>query len=53
MPVRPADQRQPLVKVTIIDRSTRRGTLETPCALGNTVVLKGAALVLASRHKFD
>ncbi len=53
MPVRPGNQHQAFLKVTAIDPATRRGTLETPCAVGNTVVLKGAALVLASRHKFD
>jgi 3-hydroxybutyryl-CoA dehydratase len=41
------------VKVTAVDHSRRRVTLETRCAVGDTVVLKGEALVLAPSRKFD
>ena len=52
-PVRPGDQVEAVVKVLAIDHSRRRVTLETHCAVGNTVVLKGEALVLAPSRKFD
>ena len=52
-PVRPGDTVRAEVKVTAIDHSKRRVTLETHCAVGNTVVLKGEALVLAPSRKFD
>lgn len=52
-PVRPGDTVEAVVKVTAIDHSRRRVTLETYCAVGNTVVLKGEALVLAPSRKFD
>lgn len=52
-PVRPGDTVEAVVKVTAIDHSRRRVTLETHCAVGNTVVLKGEALVLAPSRKFD
>lgn len=52
-PVRPGDTVEAVVKVTAIDHSRRRVTLETHCAVGNTVVLKGEALVLAPSNKFD
>lgn len=52
-PVRPGDTVEAVVKVTAIDHSRRRVTLETHCAVGNTVVLKGEALVLAPSSKFD
>jgi 3-hydroxybutyryl-CoA dehydratase len=42
-----------VVKVTAIDHARRRVTLETHCAVGDTVVLKGEALVLAPSRKFD
>jgi len=52
-PVRPGDTLAAVVKVTAIDQRRRRVTLETHCAVGNTVVLKGEALVLAPSNKFD
>ena len=52
-PVRPGDLVLAEVKVTAIDHAKRRVTLETHCAVGNTVVLKGEALVLAPSRKFD
>ncbi|MDR0807591.1 MAG: MaoC family dehydratase [Gemmobacter sp.] len=52
-PVRPGDAVHAEVKVTAIDYARRRVTLETHCAVGNTVVLKGEALVLAPSRKFD
>jgi 3-hydroxybutyryl-CoA dehydratase len=52
-PVRPGDTVHAEVKVTSIDHAKRRVTLETHCAVGNTVVLKGEALVLAPSRKFD
>ncbi len=52
-PVRPGDQVLAEVIVTAIDHSRRRVTLETRCAVGDTVVLKGEALVLAPSRKFD
>lgn len=52
-PVRPGDFVIAEVKVTEIDHARRRVTLETRCAVGDTVVLKGEALVLAPSRKFD
>ncbi len=52
-PVRPGDTVEAVVTVTAIDHSRRRVTLETHCAVGNTFVLKGEALVLAPSRKFD
>ncbi|WP_323005973.1 MaoC family dehydratase [Pseudorhodobacter sp.] len=52
-PVRPGDRVFAQVKVTAIDIGRRRVTLETHCAVGDTVVLKGEALVLAPSRKFD
>lgn len=52
-PVRPGDQVETQVKVTAIDQARRRVTLETQCMVGNTVVLKGEALVLAPSRKID
>jgi 3-hydroxybutyryl-CoA dehydratase len=52
-PVRPGDTVRAEVTVTSIDHAKRRVTLETKCAVGNTVVLKGEALVLAPSRKFD
>lgn len=52
-PVRPGDVVYAEVKVIAIDHSRRRVTLETHCAVGDTVVLKGEALVLAPSRKFD
>lgn len=52
-PVRPGDDLTARVTVTAIDHAKRRVTLETQCAVGNTVVLKGEALVMAPSRKFD
>ena len=52
-PVRPGDTVRAVVTVTAIDHARRRVTLETRCGVGDTVVLKGEALVLAPSHKFD
>jgi len=52
-PVRPGDMVYAEVKVLEIDYSRRRVTLECHCAVGDTVVLKGEALVLAPSRKFD
>ena len=52
-PVRPGDMVYAEVKVTAMDVSKRRVTLECHCAVGDTVVLKGEALVMAPSRKFD
>ena len=52
-PVRPGDHVRAVVRVMGIDHARRRVTLETFCAVGDTVVLKGEALVLAPSKKFD
>lgn len=52
-PVRPGDTVRADVTVTAIDMSRRRVTLETRCLVGDTVVLKGEATVLAPSRKFD
>ena len=52
-PVRPGDMVDTHVTVTAIDHAKRRVTLETHCAVGTTVVLKGEALVMAPSRKFD
>jgi 3-hydroxybutyryl-CoA dehydratase len=52
-PVRPGDSVLAEVKVLDIDHSRRRVTLETRCLVGDTVVLKGEALVMAPSRKFD
>jgi len=52
-PVRPGDVVFTEVQVKGIDYSRRRVTLECHCAVGDTVVLKGEALVLAPSRKFD
>ncbi len=52
-PVRPGDMVYAEVKVMAIDHARRRVTLETHCAVGDTVVLRGEALVLAPSRKFD
>lgn len=52
-PVRPGDVVHAEVKVIAIDHAKRRVTLETHCAVGDTVVLKGEAVVLAPSRKFD
>jgi len=52
-PVRPGDMVRAVVEVTAIDHSRRRVTLATHCTVGDTVVLKGEATVLAPSRKFD
>ncbi|MFV0473973.1 MAG: MaoC family dehydratase [Pikeienuella sp.] len=52
-PVRPGDMVEAEVKVAAIDYGRRRVTLECKCAVGDTDVLKGEALVLAPSAKFD
>lgn len=52
-PVRPGDLVLTEVSVREIDHSRRRVTLECHCKVGDTVVLKGEALVLAPSRKFD
>ncbi len=52
-PVRPGDRVDTAVTVLDIDYSTRRVTLDCRCKVGDTVVLKGEALVLAPSRKFD
>ena len=52
-PVRPGDTVMAEVTVAAIDPAKRRVTLETRCLVGDTVVLKGEAVVLAPSRKFD
>jgi 3-hydroxybutyryl-CoA dehydratase len=52
-PVRPGDTVLTEVTVLDIDHPRRRATLETRCSVGDTVVLKGEALVLVPSAKFD
>jgi len=52
-PVRPGDRVLAEVAVTAIDLARRRVTLECACTIGEKVVLKGEALVLAPSRKFD
>jgi 3-hydroxybutyryl-CoA dehydratase len=52
-PVRPGDMVEAVVRVMGIDHARRRVTLETFARVGDTVVLKGEALVLAPSSKFD
>ncbi|AUH34529.1 MaoC family dehydratase [Paracoccus tegillarcae] len=52
-PVRPGDMVRAEVTVQDIDMSKRRVTLATRCLVGDTVVLKGEAVVLAPSRKFD
>lgn len=52
-PVRPGDLVRAEVSVTQIDHARRRVTLETHCMVGDRVVLKGEAQVLAPSRKFD
>ncbi|WP_280138171.1 MaoC family dehydratase [Allgaiera indica] len=52
-PVRPGDVVEARVKVLTIDHAKRRVTLDCRCLVGDTVVLKGEALVLAPSRKFD
>lgn len=52
-PVRPGDTVEARVEVTGIDHAKRRVTLDCRCLVGDTVVLKGEAVVLAPSRKFD
>lgn len=52
-PVRPGDEVHVVVRVLAVDPVKRRVTLETLCSVGNTVVVKGEALVLAPSRKID
>jgi len=52
-PVRPGDEVRATVTVTAVDRDRRRVTLETLCSVGDTVVIKGEAVVLAPACKKD
>lgn len=52
-PVRPGDLVRAEATVTQIDHARRRVTLETQCLVGDRVVLKGEAQVLAPSRKFD
>lgn len=52
-PVRPGDMVRAEVKVEEIHHPKRRVTLATCCYVGDTVVLKGEAVVLAPSRKFD
>jgi len=52
-PVRPGDMVHAEVRVAAVDHARRRVTLETHCAVGDRIVLKGEALVLAPSRKFD
>lgn len=52
-PVRPGDIVHAQVEVREIDYARRRVTLDCHCAVGDTVVLKGEALVMAPSRKFD
>lgn len=52
-PVRPGDTVVAEVSVLSIDHGKRRVTLDCRCLVGDTVVLKGEALVLAPSRKFD
>jgi 3-hydroxybutyryl-CoA dehydratase len=52
-PVRPGDMVRAQVTVTAIDHARRRVTLDCACSVGDRVVLKGEALVLAPSRKFD
>ncbi len=52
-PVRPGDVVNTEVTVMEIDHQRRRVTLDCQCRVGDTVVLKGEAKVLAPSAKFD
>ncbi|WP_417259462.1 MaoC family dehydratase [Celeribacter sp.] len=52
-PVRPGDTVLAEVTVTDIIHAKRRVSLECRCTVGDTVVLKGEATVLAPSAKFD
>ncbi len=52
-PVRPGDAVEAVVTVLSIDYARRRVQLQTEARVGETVVLKGEATVLAPSGKFD
>lgn len=52
-PVRPGDMVEAVVEVLSIDYGRRRVQLKTEARVGETVVLKGEATVLAPSRKFD
>lgn len=52
-PVRPGDRVVASVTVAAIDHARRRVTLDCRCSVGEKIVLKGEALVLAPSKKFD
>ena len=52
-PVRPGDVVEAVVSVAEIDYAKRRVTLACACTVGDKVVLKGEAMVLAPSAKFD
>jgi 3-hydroxybutyryl-CoA dehydratase len=52
-PVRPGDMVRAEVAVETIDHAKRRVTLATRCLVGDRIVLKGEAVVLAPSRKFD
>ena len=52
-PVRIGDRVEAVVSVREIDYARRRVTLDCQCRVGDTIVLKGDALVLAPSRKFD
>jgi 3-hydroxybutyryl-CoA dehydratase len=52
-PVRPGDMVEAIVEVLEIDYTRRRVQLRTEARVGDTVVLKGEATVLAPSGKFD
>ena len=52
-PVRPGDHVEAVVTVVDIDTAKRRVSLDCKCSVGDTVVLKGAALVLAPSRATD
>ncbi|QXT41372.1 MaoC family dehydratase [Gymnodinialimonas ceratoperidinii] len=52
-PVRPGDMVEARVEVLSIDYARRRVQLKTEARVGETVVLKGEATVLAPSGKFD
>lgn len=52
-PVRPGDRVTASVTVAAIDHARRRVTLDCACRVGDRVVIKGEALVLAPSAKFD
>jgi 3-hydroxybutyryl-CoA dehydratase len=52
-PVRPGDMVEATVTVADMDYAKRRVILACKCEVGDVVVLKGEAMVLAPSAKFD